>query len=156
LSATSFHKLFEAASSTTEMGAADKSEVLEQLVKLAVKGGKLSADQHSSVLAALVEREGLGSTGIGSGIAIPHVKTDEVSETITAIGVSKSGVDFNSVDGENCTVFFLLISPKSEAETHLEILRWVSKLARNADFVRFVRHSKNAREIVGLLKEMGA
>jgi mannitol/fructose-specific phosphotransferase system IIA component (Ntr-type) len=147
--------MFDVATVSIDMTAQGRNQVLEQLVDLAVKGGRLPAAKRRGVLDALIKRESLGSTGIGQGVAIPHVKTNEVSETISAIAVSENGVDFNAVDGEDCDVFILLVSPEDEAERHLEILRWISKLVRSSDFVRFVRNAKNAREVVGLLKEMG-
>lgn len=149
-----YWSLFDVETVKVDMTAGSKREVLVELVDLLVDRGKLDGAEREQVLNALIEREKLGSTGIGSGVAIPHVKIDGFPRTVTAIGVAAGSVDFNAVDGEPCDVFFLLISPTSESQRHLEVLRWLSRLVRNPDFARFMRGSKTPAEAVGLLKEM--
>lgn len=154
--APEFHKLFTAKTISISAKATTQREVLEVLTDLAVKSGGVITEKRGAVLKALIDREELGSTGIGVGIAIPHVKTKDVTETVTACCVTETAVDFHAVDGEPCDLFILMLSPKDQAEGHLEVLRWLSKLVRNPDFCRFLRASKTGREAVGLFKEMGA
>ena len=103
---------------------------------------------------ALLERERIGSTGIGGGIAMPHVKHESIAEPVTAVGVRKGGIDYRAVDGEPCDLFFLLVSPSSQAESHLAFLRWLSKLVRHPDFGRFMRSARTPKDVVGLLREL--
>lgn len=152
----SFHKLFSAKTTKVDLEGGNHREVLAELVDLSVAAGTLTEEKRNKLLAELVAREKIGSTSIGAGIAIPHVKSDTVTETITAVGVSKTGIDYNAPDGEKCDVFFLLVSPKKMAERHLELLRWLAALVRNHDFCRFMRAAKTPREAVGLFKEMGS
>ena len=150
-----FWKLFDAATIQVELAGSTKDEVINELLDLTVAAGKIDDAARATLYDALVEREKIGSTGIGAGVAIPHVKNDVVSETITAVGVSKGPIDYDAVDGEPCNLFFLLASPVAQAENHLKILRWLSTLVRNADFSRFLRTSKNAKDAAGLFKEFG-
>ncbi len=150
-----FSELFTEATISTKIAATDKNGVLTELVDLCVAAGKIPAKKRDAVLDALFARESLGSTGIGGGIAIPHVKTDDAPDTVAALGVAKKKVDFAAVDGEPCSLFILLISPKAKANVHLDVLRWLSKLVRNADFCRFARNARDSKEALGLLREMG-
>src|SRR5690242_17352734 len=83
---------------SVEVTATTKKGVLEELVGLLVKEGRVQ--NAPATVEALLEREKLGSTGIGQGIAIPHAKTDQVSGVVAAFGLSRRGVQFNSLDGE--------------------------------------------------------
>ncbi len=152
--AASFWKLFGAKTISVDLCAREKSAAIAELVDLLVAAGKIERKRRDAIVDALVSREQLGSTGIGAGVAIPHVKIDEVSESVAAIGVAKEAVDYDSVDGEPCDIFLMLLSPTAEAETHLEILRWLAKLVRNPDFCRFLRAAKTPKETLSLLKEM--
>ena len=152
--ASGFHKLFVAKRVNLGSSATTQVEILEELTDLVVKGGGVAEDRRAAVLRALKAREAIGSTGIGLGIAIPHVKVADVEKTVTAVCVTDGPIDFNAVDGEPCDVFILLVSPKNQAEKHLEALRWLSKLVRNQDFSRFLRASRTPREAVSLFKEM--
>lgn len=151
----SFPALFKEETVLLGFEAAEKKDVLVQLADVLVEGGSIQADERDTVLDALIAREGLGSTGIGAGIAIPHVKMEGIEGTITAIGVSKKPVDYKAVDAEPCDLFFVLISSTDQADRHLKILRWLSALVRNQDFVRFMRGSRDRAEAVSLLAEMG-
>ena len=151
----SFAELFHEEAVRTGVRVTKKENVIEQLVDIAVAGGKLAAAQRDTILDAVRKREKLGSTGIGAGIGIPHVKIEGITEVITAVAVCANKIAFDAVDGEPCDMFFLLVSPVNQAERHLKLLRWVSRLARNPDFVRFLRHAKNPADVVSLLREMG-
>lgn len=150
-----FWTFFRADACAVDLSVATKNEVLAQLVDLLVSSDQIPAVSREGLLNALIEREKIGSTGIGGGVAIPHVKSDTVTETVTAVGVSKAPIEYAAVDGEPCNLFILLVSPKEKAEGHLQILRWLSKLVRDADFTRFMRAAKSPEDAVGLFKEMG-
>ena len=82
-------------------------------------------------------REALGSTAIGQGIAIPHGKSDSVDNIVGALGISKQGIDFDSLDGEPAYIFFLLVAPIDSAGPHLKALARISRLLKD----KFIRDS---------------
>ena len=97
-----------------ELSATDKEGVVRELVAGLVESGALEADQQDAIVAKVLEREELGSTGIGRGIAVPHTKHPSVSNPVGTVGLSKAGVDFKSLDGETVQLFFMLISPPDQ------------------------------------------
>jgi len=150
-----FWKLFDASTIAVSLDCTTKDEVINELLDLTVAAGKMDEGARAKVQKAIQAREKLGSTGIGAGVAIPHVKNNAVESTITAVGVTKSKLDYDAVDGEPCDLFLLLASPVAQAENHLQILRWLSTLVRDSDFLRFLRTSKSASDAAGLFKEFG-
>ena len=128
----------------------DKEETLKELVGVLAKVRNIG-DQKATVK-ALIERESLGSTGIGQGIAIPHGKTDKVNELIAVMGISKKGVNFDALDGEPVYIFFLLIAPKDTAGPHLKALAQISRLLRDTYFCELIRRCKAPHEVYDLIK----
>lgn len=112
--------------------ARNKREVLEELVELLVKGGEL--ENKEEMVKVLLEREKLGSTGIGEGIAIPHGKTKTVKKLVAAFGRSVNGIDFDTLDGEAAHLFFLLVAPYDSAGPHLKALARISRLLKDENF----------------------
>nr|MCU0876124.1 PTS sugar transporter subunit IIA [Pirellulaceae bacterium] len=94
-----------------DLKAEDKRSVVEELVGAIVAAGGVKADEQESIVQAVMKREELGSTGIGRGVAVPHSKHASVNRLIGTVGISRDGVDFNSLDGEKVQIFFLLVSP---------------------------------------------
>ena len=86
-----------------------KNDLLHEMIDLLKDAGKI--DDGDSIYQAVRSREDQGSTGLGEGIAIPHAKTDAVSEMTLAIGISPEGIDFESLDGEDTKVFFMILAP---------------------------------------------
>jgi mannitol/fructose-specific phosphotransferase system IIA component (Ntr-type) len=149
-----FSKHFSKKNIFDELQAVNKQAVIEEMVN-GLKNEKLIKQSSArDVIASLMKREEIGSTGIGNGVAIPHAKVDRVDDLILALGRSKQGVGFDSIDGEPVHILFLIVSPEEDSELHLQALKWVSGLARNKDFCRFFRAAKDHKEILGLLKEM--
>ena len=103
----------------------------------------------------LWEREKLGSTAIGSGVAIPHCKMKELDEVVVAIGVSKRDVDFESEDGEPVRLLFLVVSPEDKPADHLRSLAAISKWVKNDSHVEALLKTEDPGEIYRLLKEYG-
>jgi PTS system nitrogen regulatory IIA component len=79
----------------------------------------------------LMERERLGSTGIGGGIGIPHGKMERLTSLVLGVGISHQGVDFESLDGRPTRIFFLLMTPENSAGLHLKLLARISRLLKN-------------------------
>jgi PTS system fructose-specific IIA component/PTS system nitrogen regulatory IIA component len=137
----------------SELQAGTKEEVIKELVTALSAAGKVAEGNVSDLAAALMAREQLGSTGIGQGLAVPHAKHDSVGELIAAFGRSKTGIEFDSLDGEPVQLVFLLLSNKDASGLHLEALAYITKLLRDEVFCRFLKEAKGLAEIVDLLKE---
>jgi PTS system nitrogen regulatory IIA component len=108
-----------------------KKEPLTEMVGLLVLSGSVKEADAQKIIEDLLKREEMGSTGIGGGIAIPHIKTGKVSKVAGAIGLSKKGVDFNALDGEPVNVSFLLLTPEGSANEHLKALAEISAFLKD-------------------------
>lgn len=128
-----------------------KSDVIEELVQLLVQAGKFK--DARPIVETLREREKLGSTGIGQGIAIPHGKSDQVQEIVAAFGVSKRGVEFDSLDGEPVYLIFLLVAPMEAAGLHLKALAKISRLLKDKFFRQALRDAKSVEDLLRTIKE---
>jgi mannitol/fructose-specific phosphotransferase system IIA component (Ntr-type) len=98
-------------------------------------------------------REALGSTAIGQGIAIPHTKSDAATKLVSALAISKKGVNFDSLDGEPVYIFFLLIAPSDSAGPHLKALARVSRLLKDKFFRDSLKNTKTAKDVMDLLSQ---
>lgn len=134
--------------------AKDKSGALKELLAAAHATGAFSDKVGKALAKRLVERESLGSTGLGNGVAVPHVKGDGIDRVVLVLGRSKEGLDWQAIDGRPVHVMFLLVSPADEPETHLQCLRWIATLARNPDFRRFLLDADDEGAMRDLLREM--
>lgn len=115
-----------------ELKSQDKNGVIKELAEAVVRSEpSLSPDRLYEVL---LEREKLGSTGIGSGVAIPHGKLPNLERIVAAFGRSRPGVDFDSQDGEPAHLFFVLVAPENTAGLHLKALAKLSRLLKDAQF----------------------
>ncbi len=112
-----------------DLQARDKKSVIEEISELVVRSAGLTDKQ--GVVQVLMEREALGSTGIGLNVAIPHAKLQGVDSIIAALARSKEGIDFGSIDGQPVMLFFVLISGVNTAGTHLKALAKISRLLKN-------------------------
>ena len=128
----------------------EKEGVLQELVNTLFQVRNIG--DPKAIVKALVEREELGSTGIGQGIAIPHGKTDKVNELIAVMGVSHKGVNFDALDGEPVFIFFLLVTPKDTSGPHLKALAQISRLLRDTYFCELIRRCKTSEEVYSLIK----
>ena len=106
----------------------------------------------SALMEVLVEREKLGSTGIGDGIAIPHGKLMGLSELMLSFGRSRAGVDFDSLDGKPAHLFFLVVAPDNSAGTHLKALARISRLLKSNAVRQELLQASDAREIYEIIQ----
>ena len=136
-----------------QISATSKEAVIDELVQSLLDAGEIAADQRDDIIAAIMKREELGSTGIGRGVAVPHTKHPSVSQLVGTVGVSEQGVDFDSLDGERVQLFFLLISPPERPGDHLRALENISRQLRDESFCRFLKQSKTSEDIQQLLQE---
>jgi PTS system fructose-specific IIA component/PTS system nitrogen regulatory IIA component len=130
-----------------------KEEAIRAMVSSLREAGSISAADEAGIVAAILKREELGSTGIGRGVAVPHTKHPSVDKLIAAIALSSDGVDFSSLDGEPVYIMFLLVSPPDRPGDHLRGLENISRHLRNDNFCKFLRQSKSAEAVWELLKE---
>ncbi|MDD4899915.1 MAG: PTS sugar transporter subunit IIA [Candidatus Omnitrophica bacterium] len=126
-----------------------KKEILVELVDLIGRSKKLK--NKKMFLAALMKREALGSTGIGSGVAIPHAKSDATKSFILAFGRKQEGIDFGALDGERTYLFFVLASPEKEVGAHLKILAEISRLVKDKYTVELLKKAKDKKEILKII-----
>jgi fructose-specific phosphotransferase system IIA component len=136
-----------------DLAAVEKEPVIKEMVQALVAAGRVQESAAKKVVKALMDREELGSTGIGSSVAVPHAKHDAIQDLVCAFGRSRKGVSFDALDGEPVHVVFLLLSSKSASGAHLEALAAISRLVRNEKFVRFLRDAKDVKDIRDLLSE---
>jgi len=101
----------------------------------------------------LLEREQLGSTGIGGGIGIPHGKLKDLDHLIIGFGLSRKGVDFESLDGAPTRIFFLLVTPENSTGLHLKMLARISRVLKNEPFRERLLQAGDRDEIYQIVKE---
>jgi len=127
-----------------------KKDTIEEMVELLYKAGKIKNPQE--VQEALIQREKMGTTGIGGGIAIPHIMMREISHTVMAFGRKKEGVRFDSIDEEPVNLVFLLVGPKQDAGLHLKILCRLSRFLHNTRFKKALLEAKEGEEIIRIFQ----
>jgi fructose-specific phosphotransferase system IIA component len=135
------------------LAAEAKPDVIREIVESLLEAGRIAKGEVEDIIRKILDREELGSTGIGRGIAVPHAKHAAVEQLIGTVAVSREGVDFDSLDGEKVHIVFLLISPKDRPGDHLRALENISRQLRNETFCRFLRQAKSAEDIRQLLEE---
>jgi len=128
-----------------DLKAKDKKGVLEELVDIIVSHDP-SLDK-GSLVKVLLERERLGSTGIGDGVAIPHGKFQGLTHPIISFGRSLKGLDFESMDGEPAFLFFLLVAPENSASIHLKALAKIAKILKNSSFRHVLMQVPTRKEL---------
>ena len=128
-----------------------KAEIIDELVGLLVNAGAIEKKNKPKLVEILMAREALGSTAIGQGIAIPHGKSENVTKLTAGLGISKKGVDFDSLDGEPAYIFFLLVAPVDSAGPHLKALARISRLLKDKYFRENLKNSKEDKAILKLI-----
>lgn len=132
-----------------ELKARDKKEVLEELVDALVR--REPSIDKKALVKVLLERERLGSTGIGDGVAIPHGKFHGITHPILTLGRSRKGIDFESMDGEPAFLFFLLVAPENSASIHLKALARIAKILKNSSFRKVLMEAAGKRELYQMI-----
>ncbi len=124
-------KVISKESVCVSLKARDKQGIIEELLDLIVRTGKV--DDRKAVLKAILEREKKMSTGMHHGLAIPHGKTDTVDTLLGAVGIVPDGVDFDSQDGEPTRIFILTVSPINRSGPHIQFLAEISRMMNRQD-----------------------
>jgi fructose-specific phosphotransferase system IIA component len=129
-----------------------KEDAIRELAQL-MKGAQEMVD-FERFLENVFERERLGTTGIGDGIAIPHARTDAVDKLVIALGRSARGVEFESLDGKKVKLLFLMGTPKGSVSYYLKILAQISRLLKRDTFREKLLEAQDAETVVRLFSEL--
>ena len=123
------------------------STILDHLIQKK----KIAKDHKKLILKAIMQREDMGSTAIGSHIAFPHARIDSVKHNVICVCISKEGVDFDSLDQEPVNIIALLLSSQKEAGLHLKMLAFLARMLRDKYLVQRLKNIKNEKDVLVLL-----
>lgn len=137
----------------TDLKATSKPEVIQELVSALVAAGAVDKKYKVKLIEILMTREALGSTAIGQGVAIPHGKCEYVIKLTAGLGISKKGVDFDSLDGEPAYIFFILVAPIDSAGPHLKALAKISRLLKDKYFRENLKNAKDDKSVIKLIAQ---
>ena len=130
--------------------AQDKKGVLEELA-MPIAG--ITGLNQEDLVRVLIERERLGSTGIGGGIGIPHGKLKDLDSLVLGFGLTRKGVDFDSMDGRPTHIFFLLLTPENSTGLHLKLLARISKILKYDPFRERLLNAADKEEIYAIIND---
>ncbi len=136
---------------TTDLKSKVKNEVIEELV---ASISKITGVNSAELIKVLLERERLGSTGIGGGIGIPHGKLKNLESLIMGFGLSRKGVDFESIDGRPAHLFFILLTPENSTGLHLKLLARISRLLKNESFKKKLMKATDSNQVYSTIEEV--
>lgn len=136
---------------TVDLKSNDKEGIIKELIGLMGRAAGINSRDMSALFKIIMDREVLGSTGIGQGIGIPHGKSPKIKKLVGAVGISKEGVNFDSLDGEPAYIFFLLLAPQDSAGPHLKALARISRLLKDKYFRDVLKNAKSEKELVSLI-----
>ena len=132
--------------------ATSRDEALLEIVDHMVEMGHVPTVQREEILMALLKREALGATSIGNAVAIPHVKTNLVSNFVGSIGISRDGISF--AQGEPLVhIVILFLSPERAVSGHLRLLAHIGGILNHDGYVRLLRDAQGRAEIVDLIRD---
>jgi mannitol/fructose-specific phosphotransferase system IIA component (Ntr-type) len=135
-----------------KLRATDRDEAILEILDHLIDAGRLQASQKDDLIVEFLKREALGTTAIGHGVAIPHIKTDKVREFVGALAVSRAGVEF-TLDEPPVHVIFLFLSPKAAVSGHLKLLATVGGILRHESYVKQMRDAKSREELIELVRD---
>ncbi len=144
-------QIFSSARIKVDLESEDKEEVFEELVDLLARDGGKSYPR-AEVLSAIREREAKMSTGIKKGIAIPHGKVAKLPGISGALGISKKGIDYSSLDGEPVHLVFMIVSSTRESELHLQALKSLARLLDDSEFYVGLARAATPEQVFAIIK----
>jgi PTS system fructose-specific IIA component/PTS system nitrogen regulatory IIA component len=136
-----------------QLKADTKQSAIRQMVASLKDAGKIRPADEETIVSAILKREELGSTGIGRGVAVPHTKHPSADSIISTVALCHEGLDFESLDGEDVYILFLLISPPDRPGDHLRGLETITRHLKNDDFCSFLKQATTTAAVVDLLQE---
>jgi len=129
----------------------DKVSLIEDLTDLIVENGKGS--DRDKIISDILDREAKGSTGLENGIAIPHAKSEGVTELVGALGISPQGIDFESMDGKPSHLIFLILAPPQETTRYLKALSAVAFIGKRPEMISRLKTAASPEEVLSILGE---
>ncbi|MFC1634841.1 PTS sugar transporter subunit IIA [Planctomycetota bacterium] len=136
-----------------ELQAADRDGVIIELISLLDKAGMFGKVKSSEIQKEMIKREKEASTGMGKGVAVPHVKHKAVKDVVAAIGLSSVGIDFSALDKQPVYSIILLVSPKENPDRHLQAMESVFTHLQREKFRKFLRQCRTSEQIKDLVLE---
>ncbi len=130
-----------------QLASSDRNDVIVELIGALGKAGKLGKANADEIAKAVIAREGEASTGIGKGVAVPHVKHPDISDVVAAVGGSVEGVEFSSLDKKPVYSVILLLSPDGNPDKHLQAMENIFRNLQKDDFRKFLRQATTEEAI---------
>jgi mannitol/fructose-specific phosphotransferase system IIA component (Ntr-type) len=137
----------------TQLKATNRDGVIAELITSLNQAGKLSKGTCKDVIKAVIKRENEASTGMGKGIAIPHVKHLAVDDVVAAVGQSSKGIDFSALDKQLVYSVILLISPENNPDRHLQAMEKIFRHLQKEKFRKFLKQCNEPKDVEDLLRE---
>jgi fructose-specific phosphotransferase system IIA component len=147
---TEYSKLLDPACIDLNLKGKKKKEVVEELIDLLVRSGKLQ--NGKDIAEEVLEREKITSTAIGKGVAIPHKLIRGISQTLIAFGRKNEGVNFDAIDKAPVSLFFLLLGPEGHTGEHLKLLSKLARYLHDDGFIRALKEAKNPEDIIQVFR----
>ncbi len=138
----------------SEFPAGERTDVLRRLVGSLVELGDVAERSVKTVLSGVLEREKVGSTGIGRGIAVPHTKTNVVSAPVMLFARMVEPIPYAAIDGAPVHSLFLVVSPRKADDEHLAIVKWVAQLARSDYYAAILKNTTDPASLFELFREI--
>jgi len=142
--------ILDASSVKVGMVSTDKEEAVEELIDLLVRAGRLS--DRSASIEAVMERESQQTTGIGSGVAVPHAKHESIEKLTAALGISSQGIEFDSVDDKPVHLVFLIMARVDDPGPHIQALAEIARLLQIPGFYRKLIESESEADLLALIE----
>ena len=136
-----------------ELESQDRDSAITELVSSLDKAGRLGKGNCREIIKAVIKREKEASTGMGKGIAVPHVKHSAVKDVVAAVGLSSSGIDFSALDKQPVYSVILLVSPVDSPDRHLQAMENIFRQLQQEKFRKFLRQCRTPEQIQDLLQE---
>jgi mannitol/fructose-specific phosphotransferase system IIA component (Ntr-type) len=137
----------------SDLQASDRDDSIRKLMKALDKAGELGKAKPDKISELVIKRENEASTGMGKGVAIPHIKNETVKELTAVVGQSKDGIDFSSLDKQPVYSVILLLSPSDKPDMHLQAMEYIFKHLQKEKFRKFLRQATTKKEIKELFEE---
>jgi PTS system fructose-specific IIA component/PTS system nitrogen regulatory IIA component len=134
------------------LAATTKEGAIRELVIALQRAGYFRPHEVDPVVAEIMRREGLGSTGIGRGVAIPHSRYEGLPRLIGTLGLSKAGIPFDSIDGQDVRLVFLLVSRPDQPGPHLHALETIVRVSESDEFVNRLAAANTRDEMWDLIQ----
>ena len=134
----------------TEIAADSKRHLLEQIATFVAEREGLD---KNAVFEAVLERENLGSTGYGNGVAFPHARLEGLKNVVAVFARLKNPIDYDALDGNPVDMVAFMISPENSGDDHLRTLAIFSRVLKDAEICRAIRAAKNAHEIYSVMQK---